>query len=107
MNFEPQAQLPTEEKMETAAVAEAGGAVQESIDRLKTELALVVRGRKTVADLLNDMIDDLTPVLRTWTQLKQQGFYLNQEDPDCLQRVIDQKTVKITELRRQIAALEA
>ena len=155
MNFETQEQLPTGEKMETAAkeaaVAEAGESgrakrkagfnegcmeylakrepsggkitpavvpqqrnvkakfkvVQEPIDRLKEELALVVCGRKTAADLLKDMTDELTVVQRTWTPLKQQGFYLGKEDLDGLQRVIDQKTVKITELRSQIAALEA
>ena len=81
--------------------------VQEPIDRLQEELALVVCGRKKTADLLKNMTDELTVVQRTWTPLKQQGFHLDQEDLDVLQRVIDQKTVKITELRNQIAALEA
>ena len=78
---------------------------QDTTTRLKEELALVVCGRKKVADLLKEWTDQLTVVQRTWTQREQEGFYLQKEDLAGLRKVIDQKDVTITALRSQIADL--
>ena len=77
------------------------------INRIEKELRLVERGRKRVADLLRNLTEQLTECQRTCTPLKQQGFYLDDDDLLKLQNVVDKKTVTITELRSQIAALQA